>query len=124
MGKRISIYMSDEMFKSIQATAKKDGRSISNYLVQLHSREIYLLIKKSNINTEEQFNRECLGSKIIDDYIRARPAKNIGDKPAQPDKFESHRSEVAKKVSKDIKKRVKESTWINPLEGTACAPKN
>jgi hypothetical protein len=43
-----------------------------------------------------------LGSKIIDDYIRARPAKNIGDKPAQPDKFESHRP-----VTHDIKKKVK-----------------
>lgn len=114
MGKRVSIYIPDDVVESIEDAAKRDGRSVSNYLVQLHKAAIRKdigFIDESGSISEEVYNNI-----------------ETGNKPAQPNKFESHRSEsdlkdIKKRVKKVVGKKKEEAGWINPLEGTALAPK-
>lgn len=54
MGRRVSIYLkSVRLLESIKEAANKDGRSVSNYLVQLHW---------SNLQEEERAKIQKKGS--------------------------------------------------------------
>ena len=90
MGKRVSIYLPDDVLLSIQETARRDGRSISNYLVQLY--------KSSGRGNMGFFDEAGSISEEVYKHIKTE------NKPAQPDKFESHRSiaPIAKKRVKNI----------------------
>ena len=73
-GLRKLIYIpNEEIWQGIQIAAKGANRSVSNFLVTLYQ-----------------------------DSVRAGDSKDEGNKPAQPDKFESHRP-----VTHDTKKKVK-----------------
>lgn len=103
MGKRVSIYVPDDLVGSIQEAAKMGSRSVSNYLVQLH---------KTAIQNGMGFIDEA-GS-ISEEVYNSIKVKQQG-------KPKSHKSDIRKKVKKVVAER--KSDWTNLLTGTSLAPK-
>lgn len=94
-GNRVSIYMQDDEFNSIQVAAKRDGRSVSNYLVQLHK-----MVIRDNMGFIDE-----AGSISEEAYANIE----TGNKPAQSDKFETRKPIIPKE---EVKKVIEEIPLI------------
>ena len=87
MGKRVSIYMPDEILKSIQKSAKEDSRSVSNYLVQLYKNTL-----RNETIIDEILPGDSYPGKVI-----------IVDKEKKWNGFIEESGEISKEVYEKIK---------------------
>lgn len=110
-GLRKMIYIpNEEIWQRIQEAAKMDGRSVSNYLIMLHQ----VSTRVGDIKNQGFINE--IGSISEEAYANIE----AGNKPAQPDKFGSHRPKtnnvppVNSESKQKIKKVVKKIPSIQP----------